>query len=199
MSSTKQRTFFADPPLAQLLFADPRLGWLWLPLRLWLGWQWWEAGSHKIQTPEWFETGTALQAFWQKAVAIPATGKPPIAYDWYRDFLELLLNSGSHVWFAKLVSVGEAAIGIALILGAFTGIAAFFGLFMNWHFVMAGAASTNAMLMVTAMMLVMAWKTAGWIGLDRWLLPMVGTPWQPGSLLPRRHSGQPSGPPTQQP
>ena len=45
-----------------------------------------------------------------------------------------------------------------------------------------GTASTNAMLMVVGMFIVMGWKTAGWIGLDRWLLPMVGTPWQAGKL-----------------
>ncbi|HLF03982.1 MAG TPA: hypothetical protein VI855_02045 [Dehalococcoidia bacterium] len=26
-------------------------------------------------------------------------------------------------------------------------------------------------------------KTAGWWGLDRWLLPAVGTPWQAGGLF----------------
>jgi len=25
----------------------------------------------------------------------------------------------------------------------------------------------------------MAWKTAGYYGLDRYLLPILGTPWQP--------------------
>jgi thiosulfate dehydrogenase [quinone] large subunit len=70
-------------------------------------------------------------------------------------------------------------VGIALIIGAFTGIAAFFGIFMNWHYVMAGAASTNAMLLAVGLVLVLAWKTAGWIGADRSLLPLVGTPWQP--------------------
>ena len=34
-------------------------------------------------------------------------------------------------------------IGIALILGAFTGVAAFAGGFMNWNFIMAGTGSTN--------------------------------------------------------
>jgi len=181
------------------LFANPKLGLLWLPLRLWLGWQWWDAGSHKMMDPKWMETGEAVRAFWQRAVVMPEGGRAPVAYDWYRGFLQMLLEGHHEVWFGKLVAVGEAAIGVALILGAFTGIAAFFGMFMNWHFIMAGTASTNAMLMVAAMFLVMAWKTAGWIGLDRWLLPMVGTPWQPGALLPRGADAasvrQPSGGP----
>lgn len=186
MADRQERQVFQDPPIAQLLFGDPRLAWVWLPLRLWLGWQWWEAGSHKITDPRWMETGEAVRAFWQRAVAIPEGGRPLVAYDWYRGFLQFLLDGGHHTWFGPLVAVGETAVGVALILGAFTGIAAFFGLFMNWHFIMAGTASTNAMLMVVAVLLMMAWKTAGWIGLDRWLLPLVGTPWQPGAPLPRR-------------
>lgn len=184
MSSKPTQAVFADPPIAQLLFANPKLAVLWLPLRLWLGWQWWEAGSRKVIDPKWMETGEAVRAFWQRAVVVPEGGRAPVAYDWYRSFLQMLLEGHHEVWFGKLVAVGEAAIGVALILGAFTGIAAFFGMFMNWHFIMAGTASTNAMLMVVAMFLVLAWKTAGWIGLDRWLLPMVGTPWQRGTTGP---------------
>ena len=50
--------------------------------------------------------------------------------------------------FAKMVAYGEAIIGLALILGMFTGIAALFGGFMNWDFMMAGSTSTNPMLFV---------------------------------------------------
>jgi thiosulfate dehydrogenase [quinone] large subunit len=96
-----------------------------------------------------------------------------------------MLDSGSYTWFAKLVTAGEILIGIGLILGIFTGIAAFFGGFMNWNFMMAGTASTNPVLFTISILLILAWKTAGWIGLDRWILPALGTPWQPGRLFGR--------------
>jgi thiosulfate dehydrogenase [quinone] large subunit len=83
---------------------------------------------------------------------------------------------------APLVMWGEILVGIALILGALTGIAAFFGAFMNWNYIMAGTASTNAWLGLLAIFLVMAWKVAGWYGLDRWLLPLLGTPWYHGEI-----------------
>jgi thiosulfate dehydrogenase [quinone] large subunit len=95
----------------------------------------------------------------------------------------MLLDTNSYTWFSKLVTAGELLIGIALILGMFSGIAAFFGGFMNWNFMMAGSASTNPVMFVLAVFLVLAWKTAGWWGLDRWLLPLLGTPWQPGRLF----------------
>ncbi len=42
---------------------------------------------------------------------------------------------------------------------------------------MAGSASTNPLLFVAAIILVLAWKTAGHYGVDRFLLPRLGTPW----------------------
>lgn len=180
----RQTVLVEDPPLARMLFSDTRLAWLWLPLRLFLGWQWLESGRGKFNNPQWMETGEALRTFWERAVAVPAPpARPPIAFEWYRDFIQSLLDAGAYTWFAKLVTYGELAVGIALILGAFTGLAAFTGGFLNWNFIMAGTASSNALLFAIATWLVLAWKTAGWIGLDRWLLPLVGTPWRPGRLF----------------
>jgi thiosulfate dehydrogenase [quinone] large subunit len=50
-----------------------------------------------------------------------------MAYDWYRSFIQALLDGEHYTWFAPLVTFGELLIGIALIMGAFTGIAAFTG------------------------------------------------------------------------
>jgi thiosulfate dehydrogenase [quinone] large subunit len=72
---------------------------------------------------------------------------------------------------------------VALVLGALTGVAAFFGIFMNANYLLAGAVSTNPILAFLAIFIVLAWRNAGWLGLDRWLLPALGTPWQPGRLF----------------
>ncbi|MEZ4711601.1 MAG: DoxX family protein [Caldilineaceae bacterium] len=167
----------SDPPIARFLFSDTRMAWLWLIVRLYLGYQWVEAGTHKL-TPAWLNGGEALKGFWTGAIAIPEGGRPPIAFDWYREFIAFMLRTESYTWFAKLVVFGEIFIGVALILGAFVGISAFFGALMNWNFIMAGAASTNAVLFTLAILLMMAWKTAGYFGLDFYLLPKLGTPWK---------------------
>ena len=112
------------------------------------------------------------------AIVIPDAGRPAIAFNWYRGFIQFLLNTGSYTWFAKVVAFGELAVGIALVLGAFTGIAAFFGAFMNWNYMMAGSASTNPLLFAAAIGLILAWKVAGFIGLDFFLLDLVGVPWK---------------------
>ena len=69
-------------------------------------------------------------------------------------------------------------------LGLFVGIAAFFGAFMSWNFVMAGSVSVNPMMFVGAIVLLLAWKTAGYYGLDRFALPYLGTPWGRSKTAP---------------
>lgn len=181
--SSKDRqdaVLIADPPVVVALFNSTRWAWLWLVVRLYIGYMWITSGWSKVSNPDWVQSGVALKGFWERAVTIPdAPARPPIAFDWYRAFIQSLLDNGAYTWFAKLIVAGELLLGLALILGAFVGIAAFFAGFMNWNFMMAGAASTNPVLFTLSILLILAWKTAGWWGLDRWLLPRLGTPWRP--------------------
>jgi thiosulfate dehydrogenase [quinone] large subunit len=177
LMSLKKNRVIEDPPLAKFLFSDTRFAIVWTVIRVLLGLSWLDAVSHKLGNPAWVETGEALKGFWTSAVQIPAQGRPPVSFDWYRSFLQGMLDSQAYVWFAKLVVAGELLIGIALIIGAFVGIAAFFGAFMNWNFIMAGSASTNGLLLVAAILLVLAWKIAGYYGADFFLLRWLGTPW----------------------
>jgi thiosulfate dehydrogenase (quinone) large subunit len=174
---TTKGTVVTNPPIARFLFDDTRFAVVWLVIRVLVGLQWLNSGLGKLSNPAWTETGEALKGFWTRAVTTPEGGKPPITFDWYRAFIQGLLDAGAYTWFAKLIVAGETLIGIALIAGAFVGIAAFFGGFMNWNFIMAGTASSNPLLMVAAIALILAWKTAGYYGLDRFLLTRLGTPW----------------------
>jgi thiosulfate dehydrogenase (quinone) large subunit len=175
-----------DPPFAVSFFSGTRWAWLWLIVRLYVGYSWLSAGIEKLSNPAWTQTGVALKGFWTGAVATPAPpAHAPIAFGWYRAFIEALLANGAYTWFSKLVVAGEILIGVALILGLFTGLAAFAGGFMNWNFMMAGTASINPVLFTLSIFLILAWKIAGWWGLDHWLLPALGTPWRPGLVFSR--------------
>jgi thiosulfate dehydrogenase [quinone] large subunit len=177
-------TQVTDPPFVQALFGDTRWAWLWLIARLYVGYSWLSSGIGKLGEPAWTQTGDALRGFWERAVTVPAPpARPAIAFDWYRAFIQSLLDAGAYSWFSKVIMAGEILIGVALIVGAFTGIAAFFGGFMNWNFMMAGTASTNPLLFLLSILLILAWKIAGWWGLDRWLLRALGTPWRPGVIF----------------
>ena len=176
------------PAFARFLFNNSRAGLFWLPIRLFVGFAWLEAGWHKFTDPEWTQGGAALRAYWERAAAIPEQGRPPITYEWYRDFINTLLAGNHEGWFAWVVTLGEIAIGVGLILGILTGVAAFFGALMNMSFLLAGSASTNPVLFTLAVGLMLAWKVAGYYGVDRYLLPRLGTPWRPGAILRRQAS-----------
>ena len=176
---TRKGSALETPSLFKFLFEDKRSAIVWLIARVWLGYQWIEAGMHKVTNPGWMSTGDALKGFWTGAIQIPAEGRPAIAYDWYRSFIEFMLNSGAYVWFAKIVAVSEILIGMALILGIFVGFTAFMAGFMNWNFIMAGSASVNGIFFGIAVFLVLAWKVAGFFGADFFVLPRIADLWTP--------------------
>lgn len=172
-----------EPKLSKILFADTRLGWLWAILRIYVGYEWLSAGWGKFNNSAWIgeEAGTAVQGFFAGAIA-KTGGAHPAVSAWYGAFLENFAMNHT-VLFSYLVTFGEIAIGAGLILGAFTGIAAFFGAFMNLNFLFAGTTSTNPLLLLIQLFLILAWRNAGWLGLDRWLLPWLGAPWSPGKIF----------------
>lgn len=188
--TTRAGTIVQDPPLVERLLTDRRAAWFWLLPRLWLGYRWIDAALHKVSNPAWVAGGDALKGYWLNAISIPEAGRPPIAFDWYRAFIQTLIDAQAYTWFAKLVAYGELLVGITLIIGAFTGIAAFFGALMNWNFMMAGSASTNPVLFLIAIGLILAWKVSGYIGADYFLLPWIGTPWQSRTTRKKRSSEQ---------
>ncbi len=172
-----------DPVSWRLLLGNVFFAPFWLPVRFFVGRDWLSAGWHKVVDPEWTQSGVALQSYWERAAAIPEAGRPPITYDWFRQFLQYMLDNGWYTWFAKLIAWGEVLVALGLLVGALVGIAAFFGTVMNFSFMLAGSASSNPVLFGLAVFLVLAWKVAGFWGLDLWLLPVLGTPWQRGALL----------------
>ena len=167
---------FRESSWAAFLWNDTHMSWLWLVLRLYLGYQWLAAGLEKLASPAW-GSGRVIYGFWKQAVALPKPpARPLIAYGWYRGFLVGLLHGGHGLWvfFAGLIAWGEVLVGVFLVLGLVTGIAAFAGAFMNFNYMLAGSASTNPVLFLLAVILMLAWKTAGYWGLDRWVLPALG-------------------------
>lgn len=165
------------PAFVRYLFSNTRAGLIWLPIRIFVGFQWVEAGWHKLTGEGWVDGGSALLGYWTNAVKVPEEGRPPISFEWYRTVLQGLIDSGASSWFAWLITIGELAVGIGLLTGTLVGIAAFFGALMNMSFLLAGSASSNPVLFTFAIGLILAWKVAGYYGVDRYLLPRLGVPW----------------------
>lgn len=175
-----RRYIVKDPPFAQKLYSDVRWSWIWLIVRLYVGYEWLVAGWAKINNPAWVgpDAGKALDGFIANSLTL-TTGQHPVVQGWYAAFLQAVIQPITPFW-SYVVAFGETLVGLGLILGVFTGIAAFFGIVMNMNYLLAGAVSTNPILLILSIFLVLAWKTAGWLGLDRWVLIDLGTPWSPG-------------------
>lgn len=167
-----------DPPIARFLFQGTLASWGWLVVRVWVGLQFLQAGWEKFTEPGWMDgSGTSILGFWTGALGSSASGAPIITYDWYRSFLQYLVDTHAEGWFSKMIVFGELAVGLGLILGAFVGLAATGGLLLNVAYLLAGTTSTNPVLALLGILLILAWKNAGYLGLDRYLLPALGTPW----------------------
>jgi thiosulfate dehydrogenase (quinone) large subunit len=193
-------TQIPEPPIARFLFADTRMAWLWLIVRLYVGYQWLSAGFEKLTGNSLFgekagspwvftgHDGAAMQGFVAGALKL-STGAHPAVQGWYAWFLQNVVLPTAPV-FSYVITFGEILVGLGLIVGCLTGIAAFFGLFMNLNFMLAGAISINPVIGTLAIFLVLAWRIGGYYGVDRYLLPLLGTPWT--GTLARRAPAKPA-------
>lgn len=170
-------THVPEPPLAKFLFANPKIAWFWVLVRVYVGYAWLMAGWEKLGSPAWTgnKAGAAVTGFLKGALAKTA-GEHPDVSGWYASLIQNIALPNADT-ISYIVTYGEIVIGIALILGAFVGLAAFFGTFMNLNFLLAGTVSTNPILLFLQLFLILAWRVAGWYGVDHWLLPKVGVPW----------------------
>lgn len=176
-SLQRKHIIIPENPVSRFLFSDSRAAIIWLIIRLYVGYAWMTAGWGKVTSPAWTgeKAGVAVSGFLKGALAKSTEGKD--VPGWYAAFIEHIALPNAKI-FSFLVAYGELLIGIGLIIGLFTGIAAFFGALMNVVFLLAGTLSSNPILFILATWLVLAWKNAGWYGLDRWALTYLGTPWK---------------------
>jgi thiosulfate dehydrogenase (quinone) large subunit len=176
--ATEDEVPIPEAHLSRFLRASKFAAALYIGVRISMAYEWLTSGWAKAQNPAWIETGAALQSFWKRAVAVPPPpAQPLITYPAYRSFIQFMLDHSWYVPMGKLIAAGELLIGLALLLGAFTGIAALAGLFMNFNFVYAGSTSVNPTLIILEAILIFGWRVAGWYGLDRYLLRWLGAPW----------------------
>ncbi len=159
--------------ICKFISEDTRLAPLWLVIRFYVGWQWLSSGWGKFNNSAWVgeNAGTAITGFLNGAVAKSA-GDHPAVLSLYADLISNVALPNASL-FSYLVTYGEILTGLALILGFLTYKAAGIGAFMNLNFMFAGSAGLNPLMFVLQVFLMIAWRTSGWIGLDRWILPWI--------------------------
>jgi len=186
---------FRDPAVVRFLVDDPHAATFWTIVRWYVGFAFFSAGYLKTRGIEvmkiqghvydWMTNGLMLKVVWGAQLGSNAKGQPLIEYNWWHNVLNFMLTHDWYTWFGKVIALGELAVGLGLLLGILTGIAAFFGALMNFSYLLTSFVSVNPPLLVLSFLLMAAWKVAGWYGGDRWLLLRLGTPWQPGPMVPR--------------
>jgi len=178
---------FREPRWARFLFAGTVAAWLWLVVRVYVASVFLPAGWAKITSGKWlFGDGSPIQGLVNGATQ--STDTP----GWYVWFLQNVVQPNAGL-FATLVALGETAVGLALLVGLLTGIAAFGGVFLNSNFILAGALGSNPALVILGTLLALAWRNAGWIGLDRWFLPWIHhSVFEPATGTPATGNGPPA-------
>lgn len=157
LSDPSERT---TPGVLQWLGQSKVMAIAWTAMRVWLGIMWIQAGVAKLWGAE---NSAFLHNNGAGVAGFAAHGAP--AYSWWGSFLHgfVVPNSG---WIGILVAVAEFGIGIALVLGLFTRIAALGSLALLFTYVMSGTASVCAFYALFAIVILATWRTSSWLGVD---------------------------------
>ncbi|MGG1679495.1 DoxX family protein [Neobacillus sp. NRS-1170] len=136
-------------------------------LRLYLGWQWLNAGWGKISS------GTFDAAGFLNGAVNNMSGDHPAVQPWWGNFLKEVAIPYVDL-FNVMVPWGEFLVGLGLILGIFTSLSLLMGLTMNFAYMLSGTTSTNPQMVLLGLIILAAGMNAGKLGLDRWLTPYLG-------------------------
>jgi thiosulfate dehydrogenase (quinone) large subunit len=127
---------------------------VWTAMRVWLGVMWIQAGAAKLWGAEnsafLHHDGAGVAGFAAHGVA---------AYSWWASFLHgfVVPNAG---WIGVFIAVAEFAIGIALVAGFLTPVAALGSLALLFTYVMSGTASVCAFYALFSIVILAKWRTS---------------------------------------
>jgi thiosulfate dehydrogenase (quinone) large subunit len=151
-------------------------------VRLYVGYQFLKAGWHKIAGDKAFDASGFLKG----AIAKPVmeSGTQDSLYPNFVAFLQHFALPNVKL-FNVIVPWGELFIGLGLILGVLTTTAVFFGMLMNFTFMLAGTVSSNPWLILLSIFIIAAGANAGKFGADYYVLPYI----RQGFSKLRKHDG----------
>jgi thiosulfate dehydrogenase [quinone] large subunit len=135
-------------------------------VRIYLGWQWLNAGWGKISSGKFNASDFLCGAVKNMS------GEHPSVQPWWGKFLKGVAIPYLDL-FNVMVPWGELLVGLGLILGIFTSFSILMGLTMNFAYLLSGTTSTNPQMILLGMFILVAGINAGKIGLDRWIIPVL--------------------------
>jgi uncharacterized membrane protein YphA (DoxX/SURF4 family) len=131
-----------------------KIGFLLVPLRLFIGIGWIRAGIEKFLNPSW-SSGEALSKF----LTENETFSP-----FYKFFIDDVFIPQASV-FANLISFGQVLTGISIFSGTFTNIGLLIAIFMNLNFVLMGKTLPSAFYIIIQVELLLM-DTGAMMGFD---------------------------------
>ncbi len=177
---------------------DPKVvGIGWLLARVWIGWTFLEAGLGKVTgdgKEAWIgdRAGAGVTGFLTKALNMApggaGVGRNPEVTGWYAGLIRHVFLPNAEV-FGYLVAFGEVFVGAALILGILTRFSAAMGLVMSFAYLLAGTSGDNPLMVLLGLPMALAGVTAGYYGIDRFLLPFLRERRARGEGRQRREGG----------
>jgi len=140
-----------------------------LVLRIYIGYEWFMAGVSKLSMQGGFHAEGMISGALQQG-----TPDQPFAYPWFQSFLSMTTDGGQNAGFFNFVVLwGEMFVGLGLMFGMFTLAAAFFGLVMNFTYLLSGVVSVNPTFIVIQFIILVAGFNAAKVGLDYWVTPYL--------------------------
>ncbi|AIG65601.1 DoxX family protein [Weissella tructae] len=140
-----------------------------LVLRVYIGFQWFTAGLSKLMMNGGFHAEGMISGALQQG-----TPEQPFAYPLFQSFLKMTTDGGQDASFFNLVVPwGEMFVGLGLMFGMLTLAAAFFGLIMNFTYLLSGVVSVNPTFILIQFIILISGFNAGKIGLDYWVTPYL--------------------------
>jgi len=137
-------------------------------IRIYLGVQWTLAGWEKVSGG----AAGAVKGLVANAIKNPVKGpEGNVLYPWFNNMLSAILPH--YKGMSLMVSWGELLVGLGLIFGCLTTAAVFFGLLMNFSYMLAGAISVNPEYIFLEYFIIIAGFNASKIGLDYWVIPWI--------------------------
>ena len=141
----------------------------WLALRLYLGWVWLQFSISKFQSG-WLTSDPIGMLF-----TSIAKGSLPVPLPFYRDIAATLLSLGVSPLISHIMPFLELAVGLAFLSGVLVTPAAVGAILLNTNIILSGVGilAFDGRIIVLQMLLIMARRVAGQIGLERLLVRSI--------------------------
>jgi uncharacterized membrane protein YphA (DoxX/SURF4 family) len=141
----------------------------WLALRLYLGWVWLQFSISKFQSG-WLTSDPIGMLF-----TSIAKGSLPVPLPFYRDIAASLLGLGVSPLISHIMPFLELAVALAFLSGVLVTPAAVGAILLNTNIILSGIGilAFDGRIIVIQLLLIMARRVAGQIGLERLLMRSV--------------------------